>query len=98
MQNNEPVMIAYWGDEKDVLFIRMGSDMNTNTVFGGSDSLIFNAMTNRIAYGQITEILEYHPHGADSVHIDERCDYWRAQLRNLGYEFCRDGEGGDYNG
>ena len=77
--DKNPVMIAYWGDKRDVLWCEAG--------MGDEFTRISDRFTSFITKGHITEVLEYWLDDGDEV--GSRCDYWREQLRELGYDLRR---------
>lgn len=75
-------LIAYWGEEKDVRFL----DLHPDSVFYLPGSSLYRAFSDFICKGYVSEILEYSPMPARTKHVDDRCDWWREELRNLGYD------------
>jgi len=78
-------VIAYWSESKDVLWTG-GTNRN-------KEATIYYAMERYLAYGQATEILEVGYYNSrdysDGAQPYNRCNYWRDQLRNQGYDIRR---------
>ena len=77
------IIVAYWGDKKDVLF----SDIIQEDVLLRYDTL-FGCMEAFVAHGHVSELLDYIPDW-DERDPQDLCDYWREQLRAQGYEISR---------
>ena len=71
-------IIAYWGEEKEVLYAYADDKGDCSTRHG--------AMRSFIVHGHVTEILEYYPYVTSQTMLNDRCDYWREQLKGLGYD------------
>ena len=75
------VVIAYWGDDKNVRYVCIDTDEPYISQF----VTIAGAFERFICHGQVTEVLEVHPK-RDIRYLSKRCDYWRKVLRDQGYE------------
>lgn len=78
----EPALVAYWGSEKDVLYTEMPERHP-----------LFGVMQTFIVEGHVLEVLDYYPETPGLRILGDRCEYWREQLREQGYEVSRPMEG-----
>lgn len=83
-------LICYWERFKNVLWCSDGPDYGDPDFKRDPDApeLLFFHMQNLIVHGLRTEILEYIPDALteNNPDVDYRCDVWRKQLREQGYD------------
>ena len=96
MARETVVIIAYWGDSKDVQYITLRYDDGELWPSDVPIVTLFGRMQAFLCESEVTEILEViwdlgreHPPHHYSAELDDRIDRWKRTLRDLGYELGR---------